>query len=910
MNRTTILEQSLEILVPRDWTNDKKGSYLEGIAAQVLRRQSYEVTERIRFTGMEIDLLANHKPSADTVYVECKFMASAVGSNVIDLMLGQSFRRQLTRLALFSAGPLSKEAKGAVADLKKDPRISFSFYGPDTLLEALVDASVAPKLPENELFPSVSHATLLVYPDQPYIWLFQDQKEGRPYRIIPYAPSVAHRPDPGEVRALLDRHELLEGLPVSDYLDSLIKKDPMVASTVATPQEVTEVVGRVATADTILDYRPCRPEDFVGRLNIQKEIWDFLSEVRDKKTNTRLIALVGSSGYGKSSLVSKLAERFKNKKWKKKYFLFPVDVRSARGPLFVPEALLEAIRSAADNDFLTKPENLSVTDAANILASESITRVLSELERNRKVLVVFFDQFEEVFTKEDLLPVFRVFRRFALDVHAKQSNLIVGFSWRTGISFSDENPAYQLWNELRDHRVTKTLGLFDGAESSNLISQFEKELGVKLLSPLRRRLQEQGQGLPWFLKKLCIHVHNQIVRGVSQPDLLGSRLNVQALFDEDLESLTEAQLSCLRFIAGNSPVDSLEVYERYGTEIVSILSEKRLVIRAGQRFAVYWDIFRDYLTEGKVPAIPWTYIPNSTLRMALSVCEVLISQGAMRVSDLAQELSYSDATTFNIITDLQNLALCGKEDSGKQILFEGLNMTIIPNRIRSQLLEHVLYQRLLQVTNDDNVITRTKAVEIVRNLYSGADVKPVTRDNYLGRLIPWLEYAGLVETEGNHFLVLPPNKRGGKFGVQPHRSRVAGGAVFLAASPPETAEKLLLRLVRQGAVTREVISSESLRNPAQDLLSLGLASWSNRGLIPTAKTGTTLSPGEVFVRAVTNSATFKTLDKLVTEHPTASRLDIGQMLSNEFGRNWKPSSAVRYANGLFRYREHLVAQMS
>lgn len=61
MNRTTILEQSLEILVPLDWTNDKKGSYLEGIANQVLSRQSYDVIERIRFTGMEIDLLANHK---------------------------------------------------------------------------------------------------------------------------------------------------------------------------------------------------------------------------------------------------------------------------------------------------------------------------------------------------------------------------------------------------------------------------------------------------------------------------------------------------------------------------------------------------------------------------------------------------------------------------------------------------------------------------------------------------------------------------------------------------------------------------------------------------------------------------------------------------------------------------------
>jgi len=505
MNRTRALEQTLEILVPLTWSSDQKGKYLEDVAGQLLKRQSYEVTERIRFTGMEIDLLGTHKPSSDLVYVECKFLSAAISSNVIDLMLGQAFRRQMTRLALFSAGPLSKEAKGAVDDLTRDQRVSFSFYGPDALLDALVDSGLAPRLNENDFPATVSHATLLVFPEFPYIWLLQEQMDGRPYRIIPYAQSPSHRPDPATIRNLLDKHQVLEGLPVADYLDIDIGQTtlPPIAADI---QEKAEVVGRVTTADTILDYRPCRPEDFVGRLGLQKEIWDFLSEVREGTTSTRLIALVGASGYGKSSLVSKLSARFRNKKWKKKYFLFPVDVRSARGPLFVAEALLQAIRSAAESEFLIAPDDLCVTDAANILASESIAKLLMELARERKVLVLFFDQFEEVFTKDELLPVFRVFRRFALDVQANQPNLVVGFSWRTGISFSDENPAYQLWNELRDHRVTKTLGTFDSAESSSVVSQFEHALGAKLLPPLRRRLLEQGQGLPWFLKKLCIHL--------------------------------------------------------------------------------------------------------------------------------------------------------------------------------------------------------------------------------------------------------------------------------------------------------------------------------------------------------------------------------------------------------------------
>jgi hypothetical protein len=616
-----------------------------------------------------------------------------------------------------------------------------------------------------------------------------------------------------------------------------------------------------------------------------------------------LIALVGASGYGKSSLVSKLAERFKNQKWKNKYFLYPVDVRSARGPLFVSEALLQAIKSAAEAGFLTIPEDLSVTDAANILSSETIIKVLSGLESDNKVLVLFFDQFEEVFTKDDLLPVFRSFRRFALDVHSKQSNLVVGFSWRTGISFSDDNPAYQLWNELRDHRVTKTLGPFENVESSSLVTQFEKDLGTKLLPPLRRRLLEQGQGLPWLLKKLCIHVHGQITRGISQVDLLGSRLYVQALFDEDLDPLSEIQLSCLHYIASNSPVDSIEVYARYTPEIVGSLSDKRLVIRAGQRFVVYWDIFRDYITEKKVPAIPWTYKPNCALKMVLSACDILESQGSKLASELAKELGYSEATTVNLIADLHNLALCRKESDGKHILFDGLRMTSIPDRIRSQFIEHVLYQRFLQEASDSNPVSRAKAVDFVRTLYAGVDVKSKTWEYYFRRLIPWLEYAGLIETDGNQIFVFPPSKHGSGFGIFT-REPISQESIFLASAPPESAEGVLIRLLLEGVLSRELITSEHLRNPAQDLIALGLARWSLKGLVYAAAKEIPESPPNMLMRATTESTVFKIFSQLCSEHPKASRNDIGLMLADKLGRNWKDSSARRYANGLNRYREY------
>jgi hypothetical protein len=120
--------------------------------------------------------------------------------------------------------------------------------------------------------------------------------------------------------------------------------------------------------------------------------------------------------------------------------------------------------------------------------------------------------------------------------------------------------------------------------------------------------------------------------------------------------------------------------------------------------------------------------------MALSACEVLNSQGAISVDNLARELAYSEATTVNIITDLQNLAISGKASNGEMSLLDGLDMASIADRVRSQFVEHIFYQQLLNHADESNLLSRATAIELVRDLYSGADVKPKTRDNYLLRI--------------------------------------------------------------------------------------------------------------------------------------------------------------------------------
>src|SRR5690606_18991367 len=78
------------------------------------------------------------------------------------------------------------------------------------------------------------------------------------------------------------------------------------------------LVVEVQTGESWADYRPARPQDFVGRDSLQKEILNFL-ETAKSNNGSRVFAITGNSGLGKSSLVAKLRDRSRNKRYKNKY---------------------------------------------------------------------------------------------------------------------------------------------------------------------------------------------------------------------------------------------------------------------------------------------------------------------------------------------------------------------------------------------------------------------------------------------------------------------------------------------------------------------------------------------------------------------------------------------------------------
>ena len=63
---------SIEVALPRDATTTEKGRVLERFSRRFLETQNFKVTEEVRLTAMEVDLIAEDNTTKERLLVECK----------------------------------------------------------------------------------------------------------------------------------------------------------------------------------------------------------------------------------------------------------------------------------------------------------------------------------------------------------------------------------------------------------------------------------------------------------------------------------------------------------------------------------------------------------------------------------------------------------------------------------------------------------------------------------------------------------------------------------------------------------------------------------------------------------------------------------------------------------------------
>jgi hypothetical protein len=620
---------------------------------------------------------------------------------------------------------------------------------------------------------------------------------------------------------------------VQDYLREEIQElvqlpEEPATTELPTPAREHEVIAEVQESQEWADLRPVGSKFFVGRDHLTQRLYHFVNAPLDEKSASRVFFVEGKSGWGKSSLLAHLRARARNRRNRNTLFALVVDSRSANTSAFVGHAILKLLERAADAKFvpLELVRAIKIPSWFDVLSDPGFGPLLKWLGDHHRVLVLAFDQFEDIFRKHDL---FRAFHKLMMDAVSRRANLVLGFSWKSEISIPIDNPAYGLWQQAREHSVSFEVEKFRASEVARVIAQLQQQSKHQLPTPLKRRLKEGSQGFPWLIKKLATHCYHELRKGLNPDDLVDQNLNVKELFDRDRESLTPEESRALKLIAqrgyDGDAFDISEVDDRVDEEVLNRLLSKRMVIRTGGKYTVYWDIFRDYLVEEKPPRLDESFLLRQYPTPCVEALNHLLASPSASVEQLRRLLYVSEGTALNLLRELRNVGAVTKSGPGFAVRAGIDSENAFKEYMKARLNNHVVVRALRQSGKE-----RLELADIARALRivnSSLTFSPKTWQTYATFLTAWLRYCDM--------------DLGRRLAAEPRKRSVDIQSYTPQSRPEKIIEVLVWLAGRQEPISRP--ADKHFEKPMYDLKVLGVLSYS-RDRIYLTRVGSTLLRAE------------------------------------------------------------------
>ena len=737
-----MIKKKVVIIYDEQFDNSKKGEFFESLVADIFYSQRYLIKERVNFTGMEIDLIASHKDRVnEQIYIECKARDNLSATDIKSFVFNSKFRGAPYGYFI-STTEYVHQVAGLITEIESNSEYSnIYFWGPDKIIELLEESNKIFQIDYEEYNISVSKEILV----KSYVGIFRACiLAGETYAqhfVVFNATNNEVIYDEDIVEMIQSNVAELQGL---NCLRIAEKCEELMGEVQLNNEFVYETVAEVKQSENWYDYLPTSKKHFVGRKYIVGLFNEYIQEIRSARTNKRVFYVEGKSGWGKSSFVSYIRDTYSSKTYRKNYLVFAVDTRSANSNNFVSQAVKCMFEKGIKEKFIQSNSEINIISNYDILESDSVRSILKELKDSNKYMILIFDQFEDVFRKSD---IFKTFYKLMLDINSSNENLILGFSWKSEINIPIDHEAYHLWQTVKNETKCFTIDEFNSKEVASVIGQMQKSISLPLDLSIKRKITENSQGFPWLTKKLCIHIYNQINMGISMEELVEQDLNIKGLFDADLEKLEPKEVKALKYIAQRAydgdMFDAMEIDEVIENIVITELVNKRLIIKSGTKYNIYWDIFRDYLITENVPMIGESYILRMSPVQCLKVFLEFKGKTRMTLNEVTElQVKKNANSTLNVLRELINLGLLYKRGEEYYVSCDENNI----NRdyfVEAVKAKFVYYTPIMKLKKYSNGFTTSQVIKELKIIFKGVDISKNTWEIYAKIFVGWIYFLEL-----------------------------------------------------------------------------------------------------------------------------------------------------------------------
>jgi Restriction endonuclease len=796
-------------------TGNARGHLFERFVAKILERLGYSEprTENLNVTddGIELDVVVRHRLNGRTALAECKAFTSPIAVKELTAFYGKLTTRRLTEGdtdGFFFALPRVTQNGAEQARLIESKDAAFKYLNADNVADVARDLGLVSEANQKLADLIVSDPAIVITEHGIYsARKVLDPDTRTTAEVLVWGSDAV----PSPVLELIRGSAYADGMPVRDA--RMPENDQDSRRTDTDPPMVVEVRG----SQSDFEYQlPASPRYFVGR---SRMIAELVEEVLHAAPS--VVVINAQSGWGKSSL----ALRLKQSAYQAKGHAAVFDSRTASDRGYVASALRVAALEAERARLFQLPASASWAS----LASAIDTLRQAQWHDRTRPLLIFFDQFENVFRDEALT---REFRDLALGIHEVAAPVVIGFAWKTDLVGWTEDHPYQLRDQIRAQSHVANLSPLGPSEVDTLLRRLEKTLGTKLIPDLKLRLREYSQGLPWLFKKLAGHVLREVQAGTTQGKLVSEALNVQNLFEADLAELQPSEREGLLHIARFAPLPVSEVLERVPANVVRSLVDRRLIVQVGERLDTYWDIFRDFLTTGRIPIEDSYILRMAPVSVGRLLRAVLADGGDVAVADLAARLQTSENVIYNLSREMRLFGAIAYEPNRVRLLDEirqaGEREDELRRRVASALRRHRAFSTFTRLAEQHGEPVSLAAFSrALPAAFPAVAVAHTTWTMYARVFAQWFDYAGLAIFRNQVIMAGDEHTKPTKkllAGTAPHRTP----GVFPQRVPgPSLA--LLQELANNGPV---VVANDRRRDAAsRDLIALGAVTADGKGLV-------------------------------------------------------------------------------